>query len=536
MKRTIAIAAIVFSCSNLSAATFSGFSFAPLISTRIIANIDLTYWCVRGDNTPCSRTELSDPVHYRQVLVMPAGYTSGEYAAFKGDFDALVSKMSNEGGSTYATARRDHLLYIGAWIAGQALNSGAANFGAKVTTNPFRGKALTLKSGEVFTAVNSLQSSHTTLKPFGVLVLFNTLEDGITANAVPPSYTGTGYGIAKMTRHDLGTAYTGIHEFAHASLSFLDEYVESGFEELNIQNLDILTPLTILDGSWGSWINALGNFLGIYSMKISEVLASNGNDNMDVTRYPSRVATPYYSANPYEYEGGAFFGRGTFHDAGNNIMNGNNVMRGPDDGFAYAHSASQTEVVKEAFEDPAKALRPNDRIRNAGPLKSWALSWGSTVRAMMFDADKHHAFHPTKTYDVQVSWQERTWNTCYRWGIPYPCIAYSQKTVQKTVTPEERHLNLKTSSLYGLASLTQNVLCTAGITQIGKDSGAVDLCGLSVAEMSSTLLPSIEFKIPYQDVSIPTDQKLTTYQWRFRTTNGTFTSGWTGWTSFFKAF
>lgn len=534
MKLTLTITFIILSSSSLFAQTFSRTAITPLILTRIVAPIEPTFWCIRGDNTPCSQTEIADPVHYRQALVVPAGYTAGDYGTFKENFNTLVARMSNEGGTTYATARRDHMLYFGAWIAGQTLNSGAANFGAKITTNPFRGKALTLKSADVVTAVNKLKSSNANIAPAGIIVLFNTEEAGITANAIPPGYMGTGYGIAKMTRADLISAYIGTHEFAHASLNFLDEYVETGFEELNIQTFDMLTPLTILDGSWGSWINAVGNFLGIYSMKISEVLASNGNDNTDITKFTSRVATPTYSANPYEYEGGMFFGRGTWHDGGNNLMNSDRIKRGPDDGFAYAHSNSQNEVIKQAFENPSKALRPNDRIRNAGPLKSWALSWGSTIKAMMFDADKHHAFHPTKSYDVQVSWQDRSWKVCYKWGVPYPCVAYTQKTVQKTVTPEERHLDLKTSSLYGLAALTQNVLCKAGITQIGQGSGAIDLCSLSVAEMSGALLPAIEFKIPYQDVSIPTDQLLTTYQWRFRTNNGTYTSGWTGWGSFFK--
>lgn len=318
--------------------------------------------------------------------------------------------------------------------------------------------------------------------------------------------------------------------------NFCIGYLKYGFDEFNINTFNILTPLALLNSSWGSWVNALENIFGIYNIKISEIVAANGNDNLDVTKYPSRVSTAGYTTNPYEYEGGMFFGRGTWHDSGKNIMNSNYLRRGPDDGFAYAHSGSQKEVVNEALVDTSKALRPNDRVRNAGPLRSWVFSWGPTVRALMFDSDKGHVFHPTKSYDVQVSWDERTWKVC-RWGfVPYPCYTSERRTVQKNITPEVRYLDLKTSKLYSLASFVQGVLCSVGVTQLGSGYGAVDLCGLSVEEMSNSLLPAIKFVMPYQEVSIPTDQWMTTYQWRFRTNNATFTSGWTGWASFLRVF
>lgn len=540
----IAVAvAIAFAFSMASKELFAqGFARAALSSPSLqspVGIVDIswqTIWCVRGDGASCSEANKSDPERFRQVLVLSAGYSDAEYAKFRGDFTSLVDEASNGGGGTYSTIHRGRILYIGAWVPGKSLASGEANFGAKITANPIRGKALTLKTAGVVGAVKGLRAKEPKLAPLGVVVLFNTDDGDITETAIPSGYTETGYGIAKVTRGSLSGPYVPIHELAHAALNFQDEYVEKGFEEMSVSSLDALTPLALLDGSWGGWVAALGSITGVFSVRMSDILAANGNDNIDVTKYPSRVATSGYSANAYEYEGGLFFGRGTWHDSGNNIMNSNQVKRGASDGFAFAHSSAQKEIVKLAFETPGVARRPNDRIRNAGPLKPWGVSWGSTVRALMFDADKNHAFQPTASYDVQVSWEERDWDICYKWGIPYPCYSEVRRTVQKSVSPNRRYLDLKASKLKGLASLVQNTLCSAGLNQLGNGSSAIDLCSLSVDEMMDSSLPAIKFLMPYQEVGIPTDQKLTTYSWRFRTKNGEFTSGWTGWASFFKLF
>ena len=528
-----AFAAVLFliPASGLSA---PGFVAAPTVPVNVMPQ---TRWCVSGDGATCTLSASWDFGDFRQILVLPAGYRAEDEGLFREDFDTLVERMSNEGRETFTSVHRDLFLYVGAWIPGASLASGEANFGARIAKHPLRGKALSIASAEVFGAVEDLQAENAAVEPFGVVILFNTNEEDITENAISPGYTEKGYGIANVTRASLGDAYVGIHELAHAALNFQDEYVENGFAEMNIRSLDVLTPFVLFDGSWGSWVDAVQNLTGVFSVAVSEVLAAGGNDNIDVTKYPSRVATSGVAGNAYEYEGGMFFGRGTWHDRGDNIMNSDVVMRSADDGFAFAHSASQRGVVQQAMEKPAVAARPNDRIRNAGPLKPWGVSWGSSVRALMFDADKHHAFHPTVAYDVQVSWDERTWDVCYQWGfIPYPCYEEERRTVQKKVAPGKRYLNLKTSKLKGLASLVQRTLCSVGITEIGSGGASVDLCSMSVDEMMSTTLPAIRFPMPYQDVSIPTDQKMTKYKWRFRTTNGTFASGWTGWASFYKVF
>ncbi len=134
-----------------------------------------------------------------------------------------------------------------------------------------------------------------------------------------------------------------------------------------------------------------------------------------MARYCRLATTLWSSGYPsqyYAYEGGMFFGRGTWHQAGSNLMNGNNVMRGWDDGFAYAHSPSQQQVVDNAFDGGIR--RPNDRLRNAGPRNGWPLAFGSATHVMLFDADKNHHFHPTQYYSVQVGWYDRVWKTCWQ--------------------------------------------------------------------------------------------------------------------------
>src|SRR5207237_7750589 len=179
------------------------------------------------------------------------------------------------------------------------------------------------------------------------------------------------YGVANYTRADLlqRGAYVPSHELAHAGLNYLDEYVEAGLQDLSIRQIDLATPLVLFDGSWGGFIAAINDLLGVYDYNLSEILSNNGNDNMATSAWPTTVYTPGYPSQSYPYEGGMFFGRGTFHAAGSNLMNRDFVMRGADDGFAYAHSSSQQQVINAAF--GGAAGRPNDRLRNAGPKNGW---------------------------------------------------------------------------------------------------------------------------------------------------------------------
>ena len=101
------------------------------------------------------------------------------------------------------------------------------------------------------------------------------------------------------------------------------------------------------------------------------------------------------------------------------------------------------------------------------------------------------------------------------------------------VEPTEQVLELKTSKLYGLASTMQDVVCHLGLGDLG---GEIDLCTLTVEQMADAFLPTLKFYMPYQPVDVPTPQAFTTYYWRFRTDNGAYQSGWTGWSSFYRPF
>ena len=162
---------------------------------------------------------------------------------------------------------------------------------------------------------------------------------------------------------------------------------------------------------------------------------------------------------------------------------------------------------------------------------------GDTTTVMMFDGDKHHHFQKTKSYDVQVGWYERVWKTCWWEGIvPYACYDDVWTTAQKTVYPYRRTIELKTSSLYGLADLVQKVLCAVGISEIPAGDQTFNLCVQDLATTSDAFLPTLKFSVPYQNSTVPASQWFTTYWWRFRTSNGAQTSGYTGWSSFYRSF
>jgi hypothetical protein len=499
-----------------------------------------TWKCVKADGTGCGAAELSNP-YYKQIVILPSGFADTEIAAFWSEFDKTVSLMSSAGsaGSSWSVQRASQILYVGYFIGGGPLGSSTATFGGKVAPHPIRGYALSLSQNAVYAQIDSIRYwTIPQLRPFGAAVIFNTFQTPVTANASPPSLVNKPFGVCKFTRQDLVErgAYVPAHELAHASLNYLDEYVEAGFQDLSIKQIDIATPLALFDGSWGGFINAINNLFGVYDFRISEVLSHNGNDNMATVPGVSTVWSPgNYGQQWYAYEGGMFFGRGTWHQAGNNLMNSNLVMRGWDDGFAFAHSPSQQQVIDNAFDGGIR--RPNDRLRNAGPVNGWPLAFGSTTHVMLADGDKNHHFHPTQAYNVQVGWYDRQWHTCW-WGpFPYPCYDDVWQTAQNWIYPEYRAINLPMSSLYGLAKLAQQLVCAAGVNEIPSNGGGtIRLCDQNLDTMANNFLPTLNFPVPYQDVGVPASQWFTTYWWRFATWNGATVSGYTGWSSFYRSF
>jgi hypothetical protein len=334
-----------------------------------------------------------------------------------------------------------------------------------------------------------------------------------------------------MNRSDLRTGSAGAHELGHAALNFLDEYVEAGLENVDIRSIDVATPLVLFDGSWSSALPTLPRPSAAYDYNLSEILAENGNTNVSLTPLPSRVSSPISDPETYEYEGGMLFGRGTWHDRGSNVMNDNRVMRAADDGFALAHSESQLRVVEAAFGGPAG--RANDRIRNAGPVHRWPFAHTRGPTLLLYDADKRQQFHPTTHYVVQVGWYERAWSVCRSERASYPCYRPVWRVAEKTVQPTPRSVDLKASSLYGLANLVQATLCGVGVTEVSVEGApAFQLCDRPLSAVEPALLPTFKFYTPYEEVEVPANQQVTTHWWRFRTYNGTAYSGFTGWSSF----
>lgn len=481
----------------------------------------------------------------RYVLLLPAGYQPSQQALFEGDFQRFVESMARSPGSLYATSYSSQIIYIAPWLPGGPLNSATANFAAQIMNHPFRGKATTLNQDAVIAKVQVIRQqliaqgyliNSSTTQPLAVDVLFNSDLPQVTANAAPPSFLQQPYGISKLLRIDLNSSYTAVHETAHAGLNFLDEYTESGFESLSIRLLDYLTPLALLDESWGGLGAALSALFNTYDYRLSEVLAGNGSENVEVTQFPSRVSTPSFAREEYAYEGGMFFGHGTYRHAGKNIMNSDRGAQHADEGFSFSHNMPQWRILPSVFDSHVSAPRPNDRLRNAGPVGDGHLSIGVGTKVLLYDGDKNHHFFPTVSYDLQAGWYERKWKACWAAFIPYPCYDSVWTTFEKQVSSAKRNLDLRASALYGLANTLQGVACTLGIKIKVPGATDLDFCSLNVATVSQAFLPTLSFRTPYQEVDVPAQQWFTKYYWRFRSWNGTIRSGWTGWSSFERTF
>jgi hypothetical protein len=490
--------------------------------------------CTHADGSACLPGDMLNP-WYRQVLILATGFQATDEAAFFTDFGTTVNLITSadSAGAIWSVQKSNQLLFVGAFTVGGPLGDTAA-FAGKVFPHPIRGWATTLDQDAVYTEVAQLQSEVPGLHPFSTAVMFNSFQTGVTANAAPPSFVNKPFGVAKYTREDLleRGAYVPGHELAHAGLNYLDEYVEPGFENLNIAQLDILTPLILLDDSWSGLGDAIDSALGLYTFRMSEVLAENGNDNIATSEYPASVIGAGYLAQDYEWEGGMFFGRGTWHMPGNNLMNDSDVVRGPGDAFGWGHSPSQQQSIDEAF--GGAVPRPNDRLRTAGPNVDWLPHFGTTTNVMLFDGDKLHHFHPTQSYTVQVTWAERHWSVCWAFIIPYPCHQDEWQTAQTDVGADERSVEIQVSAAYGVANLLQRLICAVGFTEIKTNSADIRLCDEDLSTMANAFLPTFVFRMPYQTVPVPATQWMTQYYWRFQSHNGAYDSAFTGWSGFYR--
>jgi hypothetical protein len=500
-----------------------GFAAAP---ARAQVETQSPWKCARGDGATCTATDLTNAA-YRQVLVLPTGYTANDVDAFWRDYDAFVRSVSNSG-EIWSTQYRQRLLYVGYFVAGGGLGQQDATFGGAVLAHPIRGYALSVSNASVTAKVVGLAKELPGLRPMAVQVLFNDDTQGISGNASPPRFVGAGYGIAKLNRADLAGGYVPAHELAHAALNFLDEYVEEGLEQTDIKVFDIASPQLRLDPGWSSDLLAMKNLTDVYDLDISAILANNGNDNVSTSSTPSTVVSPNSQRSYFGAEGALSFGRGAFHEVGKSLMGSSDSTS--QDGFAYAHSAAQWMLINTAFGEAP--YRANDRLENAGPVDGWPLEFGSSTTVMLFDGDKNHAWQGTKRYFVQVGWYERSWTVCWSGRFPYPCMREDWRVVEKTVTPAPRSVTLAATSLGDLATSMQTLLCGAGNTEIKQRDGSMFSTCAQTIDSSTTFT----FETPYQDVAVSTPQWFTTYYWRFATDNGTFRSGYTGWSSFYRSF
>lgn len=522
---------------SLTSATTTPLEVTPIQTAPIhYVPVAQPLWkCRHYDGSACLTGDLQNP-WYRQVLILASGFQTSDYNAFFTDFGTTVDLITSSAtaGNIWSVEKREQLLFVGYFTAGAPLGDNA-EFSGKVFPHPIRGWATTIDQEAVYARVAQLQSEIAGLNPMSCAVMFNSFQAGVTANAAPPSFVNKPFGVAKYTREDLISrgAYVPGHELAHAGLNYLDEYVEAGFENLNIAQVDLLTPLILLDDSFAGLGNAINSALGLYTFRVSEILANNGNDNISTTEFPASVAGTGSLNQDYQWEGGMFFGRGTWHMSGNNLMNGNGVVRGAGDSFGWGQSPSQESVVEEAF--GGAVPRPNDRIRSAGPNVNWVPTFGPSTNVMVFDGDKIHHFHPTERYDVQVSWKERHWAVCWAFIFPYPCHEDEWKTAQTSVGTEERSIEVKMTAAYGLASLMQRMICAVGYTEIKTSNADIKLCAQDLGTIANAFLPTFVFRMPYQTIPVPASQWMTQYYWRFRTDNGAFRSGYTGWTGFYRA-
>ncbi|MBT6325261.1 MAG: hypothetical protein HOJ35_04780 [Bdellovibrionales bacterium] len=501
-----------------------------LLTTTLVFSENLT--CITGGGSSCSELELSQPKLYKQILVLPTGYQENEKEKFIKDFNSFVMKMSTAGENVYSQIHKDQIFYIYKWVPGGAMDSKETSFDAQVLPHPIRKNfGLVINQNKIHDFVDSHNIS-----PWAVTVIFNTSKSA-TANAKPPTFIQKKYGILLMTSAQSKSSYIGTHEVAHAALDFLDEYVESGFENLNISLMNKLSAMAVYEKGWSGFKMFFHHVRGNYRINISDILAANGPENIDTTKFPSRVITDGYIPNIFEYEGGMFFGKGTFHDRGNNLMNSNRVKKGKDDGFGYDHSESQKSIIEQAFVYPEIASRPNDRIRNAGPVGKLRFSVKKNINLLLFDGDKNHHFHPTTSYDLQVGWYERSWKWCKKSFIKYPCRSKKWTSFEKTFNPTRLNISLKLSKLYGTSKLLLFLGCRVGIAKVfGVDKELLKrFCQHSIDTLADAFVPTLEFLTPYQFVNVPVTQHFTKYYWRFRTDNGTFQSGWTGWTKFTKS-
>ena len=86
--------------------------------------------------------------------------------------------------------------------------------------------------------------------------------------------------------------------------------------------------------------------------------------------------------------------------------------------------------------------------------------------------------------------------------------------------PTAGTINLKASSLYGLANVLQLLLCDLGVIEVPQPNRpALRVCERALGNVAVDFLPTFTFRTPYEETTVPTSQRFTTYYWQFSTDN-----------------
>ena len=260
-----------------------------------------TWKCVHADGSACTAAELTNP-WYKQVFLTSAGFAEAE----RDDFWSRVRPHRRHDDRRRRGQRLERAEEaIGCSSSatsspGGALGAPDAAFGAQSRAPDSRLRHVAVAGGGLRQdRADRAGERCRGLQPFTAGVLFNTFQTPVTANAAPPSFVQKAFGVAKFTRADLNErgSYITTHELAHAGLNYLDEYVESGFEELNIRSIDVLTPLALFDWTWGGFVNAISDLARRLRLQHQRDPRRQRQRQHRARRWPTTVSTPGWGSD-----------------------------------------------------------------------------------------------------------------------------------------------------------------------------------------------------------------------------------------------
>ncbi|PCI45029.1 MAG: hypothetical protein COB51_09420 [Moraxellaceae bacterium] len=507
--------------------------------------------CKTGDGLVCD-DETMDFSDFKMIVTLAAGYqdqTTFETEAEYLRLDTTASDTIERNGVTidnplWSNRYKERLMYITYWEHGGIVAYPDANYGATIYQDPLRldffaGISLKSDSGLVDAKADELKVLCPGLAPVTVNVLFEIPDDWLVGGtpgatvpvssnaqlpttARPPYEVRRHYGLSNIANNSLGFGYIGQHEMGHSVIGWIDEYSEGALTLLSATDFDIFTPLFIFDQGIDV---VLLSTLGIYPMRVSQIMMSNGVDNISTVPYPGRVDAPAGVQGSEDYlREGAFFARGVFQydEVDENDQVVDNIMLGR----SHTHSPPQIRVIEHAFGETT--ARANDRIVNAGPPGGFIFSGSADYDIMIYDEDKNHTFHPTTQYDVEVQWSQIVIVTCRMPSWPYwsyLCFDTVDLSVTKSFTPTESLTTLDHNVLTPVGEALLTFFCD--ITDDSFEILGLGFCETEADELIESLFHSGGSYLPYQRVSIPTPLPLTGYRWRVRTYNGEVYSGWT---------